>query len=105
MYGLDGRKLRMRRGFDGNIETHKALNTLLQGAGAVIMKQALINLWPVDDIVINYHDEFQLDVNPSVAEQRGEDIRMAIIKAGEDFDLNIPLDAEYSIGLNWAETH
>ena len=35
--GLDGRKLRVR-------SEHAALNTLLQGAGAIVMKQALIHL-------------------------------------------------------------
>lgn len=104
LIGLDGRKIRMRRDERGNIATHKALNTLLQGAGAIIMKGALVNLNP-HDIVLNMHDEFQLDVKPSIAEQRGEEAKNAIVQSGLDFELNIPLDAEYKIGQSWAETH
>lgn len=104
LYGLDGRKIRMRRQENGHIATHKALNTLLQGGGAIVMKQALVNLYPYD-MVINMHDEMQLEVVNELVEERGEAIKRSIIKAGEDFDLRIPLDAEYKIGDNWAQTH
>lgn len=38
---IDGRKLVMRRDSDGNVMTHKALNTLLQAAGSITMKVAM----------------------------------------------------------------
>jgi DNA polymerase I-like protein with 3'-5' exonuclease and polymerase domains len=57
--GLDGRKLHIR-------SEHSALNTLLQSAGAVIMKKALVLLdtyakqYNIDyKFVLNVHDEFQ----------------------------------------------
>jgi len=40
--GLDGRKIWMRRDSNGDVMQHKALNTLLQCAGAVVMKKSMI---------------------------------------------------------------
>lgn len=56
--------------------------------------------------VLNVHDEFQIEVsNFDNAETIGKIIRESIIKAGEHFNFRCPLDAEYSIGSTWAETH
>lgn len=103
--GLDGRTVPVRA-------KHSALNTLLQGAGAVIMKQALVFC---DDrlkaagieyyFVANVHDEFQIEVREDQAEQAGEIARQAIVDAGTFFQFRCPLDAEYKIGDNWADTH
>ena len=69
--GLDQRKILIRH-------PHAALNTLLQGAGACVMKKALTR---VEDYVIknqikafpivNVHDEFQYEVEESRAEEFG----------------------------------
>lgn len=103
--GLDGRRLFIR-------SDHSALNTLLQGAGAVVMKKALvilnkyIKLYELDaHFVANVHDEWQLEVREKDAELVGELGVKAIIKAGEALKLNCPLDGEYKVGNNWAETH
>jgi len=101
--GLDGRRIRVR-------SEHAALNTLLQGAGAVVMKKAVIILYDLLDgvdfkLVAQVHDEWQIECNPSDAEYVGKCCVDAIIQAGEEFNLNCPLDGEYSIGSNWAETH
>jgi len=103
--GIDGRKLYVRN-------THSSLNTLLQGAGAIIMKKALVLL---DDMlklnaiqyrfVANIHDEWQIEVKESQADFAGEIAVESIIKAGEHFNLRCPLDGEYKIGGNWSETH
>ena len=103
--GLDGRKLYVRN-------QHSALNTLLQGAGAIIMKKALVLL---DDMlklnavqykfVANIHDEWQIEVKESQADFVGEVAVESIIKAGEYFNLRCPLDGEYKTGVNWSETH
>lgn len=103
--GLDGRKLFVR-------SEHAALNTLLQGAGAIVMKEALVilehNLWlkRIDArIVANVHDEWQIECRPSVAEKVGELGVQAIIQAGKNLNLNCPLDGDYNIGDGWHETH
>jgi len=103
--GLDGRRIWVR-------SEHAALNSLLQGAGAVVMKKALCifydkikaNKWPVK-LVANVHDEFQFECPPSVAEEAGKAARQSIIDAGIYFNLRCPLDGEYKIGPNWRFTH
>ena len=103
--GLDGRKLYVR-------SEHAALNTLLQSAGAIVMKQAmigfnqLIKLNTLDaHFVCNVHDEWQLEVKESQSESTGQMGVNAIIKAGEELELFCPLDGDYKIGDNWSETH
>ena len=101
--GLDGRKIFVR-------SEHSALNTLLQGAGAIVMKQALILF---DEsirelkarIVANVHDEWQVEVHEDQAAEVGRLGVKAIIDAGAVLELSCPLDGEYNVGNNWAETH
>ncbi len=103
--GLDGRKIWVR-------SEHAALNSLLQGAGAIVMKKALVifdnkrkaNKWPVK-YVANVHDEAQLECPKDIAENVGKAFRQSIIEAGEFYRLRCPLDGEYKIGRNWRETH
>ena len=103
--GLDQRKILVRH-------PHAALNTLLQGAGACVMKYALtlleeyvinkrIKAYPV----VNVHDEFQYEVEESKTKEFGELAVQSIIQAGKDLKIRCPLDGEYKIGNNWAETH
>lgn len=106
--GLDGRQLHVR-------SSHAALNTLLQSAGAIIMKQALVcldsllkeTLVPgVDyEFVANVHDEFQIEVLPQHAEYVGQCCVNALKLAGEQFNFACPITGEYVIGNSWKETH
>ena len=103
--GLDGRKLHIR-------SEHSALNTLLQSAGAVVMKKALVLLdtyakqYNIDyKFVLNVHDEFQCEVRDDQADFFGGLAVGAIIKAGKSFNLNCPLDGEYKVGRTWQQTH
>ena len=80
--GLDGRRLYIR-------QEHKALNTLLQGAGAIVMKKALVifkELLTVNQIphkmLLNVHDEWQLEVPKQFGEIVGELGVSAIQAAG-----------------------
>lgn len=112
--GLDGRK----------VETngqHSALNTLLQSAGAIVMKKALAvfhfelakDLGLVDDnynpvgwnYVANVHDEIQISAEPEIAEKVGQAVADSIRIAGEQLELRCPLAGEYMIGQDWSETH
>ena len=102
---LDGRRLWIR-------SEHAALNTLLQAAGAVVMKKALVifsefaQKWGLTyRMVGNIHDEVQMEVLDKDAENAGYLMVESIKAAGVAFDMRCPLDGEYKIGLSWADTH
>ena len=103
--GLDGRRLRVR-------SEHAALNTLLQAAGAIVMKKALVILddyakqWKLDyNFIGNIHDEVQSEVVADQAEKYGWLAVECLKAAGVHFNLRCPLDGEFQIGTTWAETH
>ena len=103
--GLDGRRLIVR-------SQHAALNTLLQGAGAIVMKQALIILHRKlvngklnARFVANVHDEWQIETTEKDAEMVGFLAVQAIRQAGIRLKLRCPLDGEFKVGPNWAATH
>ena len=109
LIGLDGRILPIR-------SSHAALNMLLQSAGAVCMKVALIQLFHLLNglkwqhgreyaFVANIHDEFQAEVTPDKAETFGKLAVESIQHAGKQLKLNVRLDGEFKIGNNWSETH
>ena len=101
--GLDGRSLIVRNDYS-------SLNTLLQSAGSIVMKQALIvfndlisNLQA--SVVANVHDEWQVEAYGDHSIDVGELGVQAIKTAGIQLELNCPLDGEFKIGNNWSETH
>jgi DNA polymerase I len=98
--GLDGRRVRVRH-------AHAALNTLLQSAGAIVMKQAMIKLPFIRDfeLLMHVHDEFQGETEPGKEEDVGNRLVNTIVQAGKDFELRCPLDGEWKSGLTWADTH
>lgn len=102
---LDGRKLFCR-------SEHSAFNTKLQGAGAIVMKEALVIFdKKIKDknldakFVANVHDEWQLEVREDQADLVGQLGVQAIREATCSLKLNCPLDGEYNVGRNWSETH
>jgi len=103
--GLDGRLLHVR-------SAHAALNTLLQGAGAIVMKKALTlldeyaRLWNLNySFIGNIHDEVQSEVEPEQADKFGRLAVSCLQAAGIALELNCPLTGEYKVGRSWAETH
>lgn len=103
--GLDGRKVMVR-------SEHAALNTLLQSAGAIVMKQALVILdkkiksAKIDaQFVANVHDEWQIEVAEKDADTVGKMATESITEAGLFFEMRCPLAGEYKVGSNWKETH
>ena len=103
--GLDGRRLHIR-------SDHAALNTLLQGAGAIVMKQALVILderlskLGIDyKFVANVHDEWQIEVEEAYADMVGKLGVQAIESAGRVLEMRCPLSGEYRVGNSWKETH
>ena len=103
--GLDGRKIFVRH-------PHAALNTLLQGGGAIVMKRALamldslIRLQTLDaKFVANIHDEWQMEVREDIVDFVGQLAVDCIQTAGNYYNLLCPMDGEYKVGDNWSETH
>jgi DNA polymerase-1 len=103
--GLDGRHLLVR-------SEHSALNTLLQGAGAILMKKSLVILnnklkcGIIDaKFCANVHDEWQVEVPEEDAERVGKMAVASIEEAGIALGLRCPATGEYNVGNNWKETH
>jgi DNA polymerase-1 len=105
--GLDGRKIMIGTNKWGRPDA--PVNYLIQSAGALIMKQALIfahnSLKDMVKFVLNVHDEFQVECLPDDAIYVGQTLANSITKAGEHFSLNCRLEGEFKIGSNWYETH
>jgi len=109
LIGVDGRKLHIR-------STHSALNTLLQSAGAVLMKLATVILhWEAEKRglvlgrdyvqIAHVHDEVQFLARPEKAEEVGKLMVRAIELAGLHFGFLCPTTGEYKVGSGWHETH
>lgn len=105
LIGVDGRRVYIR-------SEHAALNTLLQSAGAIVMKKALCILddyatqWGLDyEYLGNIHDEWQVQVREDQAEAFGRLATASIEAAGVHFNLRCQLAGEYKVGNTWAETH
>jgi len=102
---LDGRLLHIR-------SEHAALNTLLQGAGAIICKQWLIHITQrirnsgIDaKLVASIHDEYQFEVAKKDAQRFGQITKDAMQETQRTLKVRCPLDCEYKIGTTWSETH
>ena len=105
--GIDGRKLYIR-------SDHRCLSQILQNAGAVIAKKWVqlidqeITNQGIDAYIVGFiHDEVQIACkNDEVAQYVGHNItgRMAQ-KSGQEFGFQIPIEAEFSVGKTWSDTH
>lgn len=104
---LDGRRIPIR-------SSHAALNSLLQGAGAILTKR-----WMkiIDDKLKNeglsdkihqlgwIHDELQFEVLEGYQETLAKICREAMVMTEKYYDFKCPLAAGTAIGRNWDETH
>ena len=105
--GLDKRRLPIR-------SPHAALNTLLQSAGALISKQAIIIFKQLlidkgyqdrTTLLAWIHDEIQIETDREIADEIGKLAVQSFEMAGQHFNFNCPITGEYKVGTNWAETH
>ena len=107
--GIDGRTLHVRA-------EYSALNTLLQSAGGLLVKQATVNLydklsadgwvWGKDwAMVAHVHDEYQCQVRRDLVEKFKAISVWSFQEAGRQFNWKCPVDAESKSGQTWAETH
>ena len=103
--GIDGRLLHIR-------SPHSALNTLIQGAGAIVCKLWLINMIKrinrtgVDaKLVASIHDEYQFEVLNKDINKFGQITKDAMKDTEKQLQMKCPLDSEWKVGKTWAETH
>lgn len=120
---IDGRFIPVRH-------KHAALNTLLQSAGAIVCKLWVVKFHEMMRAAgythgihfkqANYvHDELQIRVDQktfpiTTKVVDGKIIKTSLIgymcveairQVGLDLNIRLPLDGEYKIGMNYAETH
>ena len=112
LVGLDGRKLWMRKDESGDVATHKALNTLLQAAGAIVMKWAAV--WLEGKIaemglraypLIFMHDEQQYECHEEDVDALVDLMENCVTMAGQGLGMTCPLASEAKVGFNWFDTH
>ena len=103
--GLDGRLLLVRA-------EYAALNQLLQGAGAIICKQWLVQIMLMVmrqklrvKLVASIHDEYQFIVHKDDVQAMGIGVKEAIREVERILKVNCPLDCDWAVGKSWAETH
>ena len=107
--GLDKRKLMCRA-------EHSSLNTLIQSAGSLLVKQGTIILneelqragfvWGKDYAqVLHIHDEIQFEVKKDKVEKFKEITKSIFKKTQDHFNFRCPLDGEIKVGQNWSDTH
>ena len=102
--GLDKRQIKVRN-------SYSALNTLLQSAGAILCKRWLVEFnkeikkFKNAQQVVWVHDEIQVECEEQDAEDIGKIAVECIKRAGEHFQLRVPLTGEYKISTNWSGTH
>tara|TARA_R100001594_G_scaffold5653_1_gene17179 strand:+ start:2160 stop:3803 length:1644 start_codon:yes stop_codon:yes gene_type:complete len=102
---IDGRYLKVR-------SAHSALNTLLQGAGAIICKQWLVHIMSrvyqknLDvKLVASVHDEYQFEVLNKDVGDFCVITKIAMKETEQTLKLRCPLDNDYKVGTTWTETH
>ena len=105
LQGLDGRRIYVRH-------QHAALNTLLQGAGAISCKQwsicmeNFIHKEKLRAYLVNtIHDEMQFEVHQDDVDKIIEGSDLTMLEAGRILKVRLPLNADSKVGTNWAETH
>ena len=99
-----GRKRRFEKDGSGKYRAlHKALNGLLQGSAADLVKKAMIEVDKIidwDDCIMHLtvHDELDFSI---VKGERGDAYRRQIKQAMEGFDLTVPIIADCEVGPDW----
>ena len=104
LIGLDGRRLTIR-------SAHSALNVLIQSASAILAKKWVqlvaqeIEHRQLDAQILSFiHDEIQTQTKGD-PDDTGNFICRLAAEAGRAFNIQCPIEAEYSTGQTWAATH
>ena len=81
----------------------KSLNTLIQGSGADMAKQAMIDYWKIAEdsrLLLSLHDELIISAKADVVQREADKLAACMINA---FTLDVPLIAEAKVGNNFSE--
>jgi DNA polymerase I-like protein with 3'-5' exonuclease and polymerase domains len=109
LLGLDRRPLYCRSEF-------KALNVLLQSAGAILMKQVVVNIhdllssagfdygtdWQQHAMI---HDEVQLSCRPGLQGEIIKHLLKSFVDAGDFYGFRCKIEGDAKVGYNWYSTH
>ena len=102
---IDRRKIRID-------STHKALNYLLQCSAGIIAKRWMVIAHEmIKEVSIEayqlafVHDELQFECKPNYVNDLKFTLENSAIRAGEYYNMRIPIAAEAQSGKNWAEVH
>jgi DNA polymerase-1 len=102
LIGLDKRRIAVRAAFS-------ALNTLLQGSGAIVCKQWIHELHPKFNnetkLVAWVHDEIIIETTKERSDGIAKEAIDSIRRAGQSLQLRVELTGEARIGSNWSEIH
>lgn len=94
------------RGRPRRAATHKALNALLQGSAADLMKKAMVQMWEsgIFNVLVPHltvHDEFNSSVPDTKEGREAFDEMRHIMET--TLTLDIPILADGQLGANWDE--
>lgn len=106
---IDGRELKSR-------SQHSALNLLLQGSAGIIAKKWMVNYhelarkeglphlvrWSQSAFV---HDEYQCACEKDYAKTLGSIMVRGCAMIQQQYNTALPIEADFIIGANWAQTH
>ena len=100
---IDGRPIKVE-------SQHKALNYLLQSGAGVVAKRWMVltneSLKDIDCHQLAFiHDELQYETHPKNAEYLSSCLLESARRAGEFYNLRVPIAAEAKCGDSWADVH
>jgi DNA polymerase-1 len=109
LLALDGQPYHIR-------SSHSALNTLLQGAGALVMKYYNVFAdknfqkkgWVAGvnyEQILSVHDEIQWEVDEDIAEEFAREAERSFEDVTRYLKFRIPLRGTADVGDNWRQTH
>lgn len=105
-----GRRANFPRRPNGSVWfTHKALNRIIQGSAADMMKMAMANLGDLQDacpdpswrMMMTIHDELAFSVSPDKKNEIGEMLAEVMSNA---IPLTVPVVCDVEVGSNWGES-
>ncbi|MCE9605905.1 MAG: DNA polymerase I [Planctomycetia bacterium] len=106
--GIRAEKLALGGSRQRNLAERTAINTVIQGSAADLIKQAMIHVYrrikqelPKSRMLLQIHDELLFETPP---EERDRLVEIARREMTDVMQLRVPLQVDVKIGKNWAET-